>query len=388
MSRLAVAVGAAALLLGLGGTGTAQAPANLLANPGAEAGAGAPDATAQPPVPDWETTATFTAVLYGAPQFPTPADSGRLGGGANFFAGGPGAPVSTAAQVVDVSSQAAAIDAGRLQATLSAWLGGFASQNDAATVSAVFRSAANAELGRTTIGPVTAADRNNQTSLHQRSAAAPVPPGTRSMQVVLTARRSEGSYNDGYLDNVSLTLGPGTPPPVVGVSVNVAPVSGVVRVRLRGRPGFVNLAALRNVPVGSEFDVTRGRVRLTSAAAARRTQTGVFYQGRAVVTQARARVPVTTLQLTGPLACPRRSSSSSGAAPRPPVRRLWGNARGRFRTRGRFSAATVRGTVWLTEDRCDGTFTRVTSGRVEVFDQVQRRRVQLRAGQSYLARQR
>jgi hypothetical protein len=175
---------------------------------------------------------------------------------------------------------------------------------------------------------------------------------------------------------------------VVGVSVNVAPVSGVVRVRLRGRRAFVNLASLRNVPVGSEFDVTRGRVRLTSAAAARRTQTGVFYQGRAVVTQARARVPVTTLQLTGPLACPRRSSSSSGGAPRPRVRRLWGNARGQFRTRGRFSSATVRGTVWLTEDRCDGTFTRVTSGRVEVFDQVQRRRVQLRAGQSYLARAR
>lgn len=178
------------------------------------------------------------------------------------------------------------------------------------------------------------------------------------------------------------------PPPVVGVSVNVVPVSGVVRVRVRGTGRFVSLASLRSVPVGSELDVTRGRVRLTSAAGARRTQTGVFYQGRAVVTQARARLPVTTLQVTGPLVCPRRSSSSAGGTPRPRVRRLWGNATGRFRTRGRFSAATVRGTVWLTEDRCDGTLTRVRTGRVEVFDQVQRRRVQLRAGQSYLARRR
>lgn len=178
------------------------------------------------------------------------------------------------------------------------------------------------------------------------------------------------------------------PPPVVGVSVNVAPVSGVVRVRLRGRPGFVNLSALRNVPVGSELDVTRGRVRLVSAAGARRTQTGVFYQGRAIVRQARARTPVTTMELSGRLVCPGRSFSARGGAPRPRVRRLWGNATGRFRTRGRFSSATVRGTVWLTEDRCDGTFTRVRSGRVEVFDQVQRRRVQLRAGQTYFARRR
>jgi hypothetical protein len=177
------------------------------------------------------------------------------------------------------------------------------------------------------------------------------------------------------------------PPPVAGVSVNVAPVSGVVRVRLRGRPGFVSLAALRNVPVGSELDVTRGRVRLTSAARARRTQTGVFYQGRAVVRQERA-TRVTTMTLSGRLVCPRRSSASSGQAPPPRVRRLWGNATGQFRTRGRFSSATVRGTVWLTEDRCDGTLTRVRTGRVAVRDIARRRTVIVRAGQSYFARAR
>lgn len=178
------------------------------------------------------------------------------------------------------------------------------------------------------------------------------------------------------------------PGPVAGVSVNVTPVSGVVRVRLRGRPGFVNLAALSNVPVGSELDVTRGRVRLTSAArAARRTQTGVFYQGRAVVRQDRA-TRVTTMELSGRLVCPRRSSSSVGQAPPPRVRRLWGNAKGQFRTKGRFSSATIRGTVWLTEDRCDGTLTRVRTGRVAVRDLRLRRTVIVRAGQSYLARAR
>ena len=173
------------------------------------------------------------------------------------------------------------------------------------------------------------------------------------------------------------------PPPVVGVSVNVAPVSGVVRVRVRGTSRFVALARLRNVPVGSELDVTRGRVRLTSAAGGGATQTGVFYQGRGIVRQARAGRPVTTLTVSGPLACPRRSLSAEAA---PPRRRLWGNAKGRFSTQGRFASAAVRGTVWLTEDRCDGTLVRVASGVVEVRDKVRKRTIRLRAGQSYFAR--
>jgi hypothetical protein len=178
------------------------------------------------------------------------------------------------------------------------------------------------------------------------------------------------------------------PPPVAGVSVNLAPVSGVVLVRVRGTNRFVNLARLRNVPVGSELDVRRGRVRLVSSAGGRRTQSGIFYQGRAVVRQPRGRAPVTTLQVSGPLTCPRRSAASADAAPPPRVRRLWGNAKGKFRTQGRYGSAAVRGTLWLTEDRCDGTFFRVRVGRVEVFDQVRNRRVIVRAGQSYFARAR
>jgi hypothetical protein len=178
------------------------------------------------------------------------------------------------------------------------------------------------------------------------------------------------------------------PPPVVGVSVNVAPVSGVVRVRLRGTNRFVSLARLRNIPVGSELDVTRGRVRLTSAAGNRRTQTSVFYQGRAVVRQPRVRTPFTNLQLSGPLSCPRRSAAGADATPPPRTRRLWGNGKGRFRTLGRYAGATVRGTIWLTEDRCDGTLIRVQQGRVDVRDNVRNRTIRLRAGQSYLARAR
>jgi hypothetical protein len=71
------------------------------------------------------------------------------------------------------------------------------------------------------------------------------------------------------------------------------------------------------------------------------------------------------------------------------VRRLWGRDNGgRFRTHGRHSHATVRGTRWVTVDRCDGTLTRVTEGAVSVRDRVRRRTVLVRSGHSYLAKSR
>jgi hypothetical protein len=69
------------------------------------------------------------------------------------------------------------------------------------------------------------------------------------------------------------------------------------------------------------------------------------------------------------------------------VRRLWGrDAGGSFRSHGRHSHATVRGTRWLTVDRCDGTLTRVTDGAVVVRDFARNRRVLVRAGHSYVTK--
>jgi ferric-dicitrate binding protein FerR (iron transport regulator) len=50
------------------------------------------------------------------------------------------------------------------------------------------------------------------------------------------------------------------------------------------------------------------------------------------------------------------------------------------------SSATVRGTIWLTQDPCDGTLTTVKRGRVNVRDFKRRRTVSVKAGHSYLAR--
>ena len=65
---------------------------------------------------------------------------------------------------------------------------------------------------------------------------------------------------------------------------------------------------------------------------------------------------------------------------------MWGDGKGKFRTKGQFSSATVRGTRWVVIDRCDGTLTRVVRGSVTVRDVVRKKTVVVRAGKQYLAR--
>jgi hypothetical protein len=67
------------------------------------------------------------------------------------------------------------------------------------------------------------------------------------------------------------------------------------------------------------------------------------------------------------------------------VRSLWGNGTGQFTTKGRYAAATVRGTEWHTSDRCDGTSITVRTGVVAVFDLVTGKTIILTAPASYLA---
>jgi hypothetical protein len=178
--------------------------------------------------------------------------------------------------------------------------------------------------------------------------------------------------------------------PVVGRRFDAAPLAGTVRVRVPGSRRFVVLRRGAALPVGSLVDTRRGKVSLTSARDSRgTTQSGAFHGGLFQVRQARSRAPVTDLVLRGAgfSACSPRPRRSASAARVRRVRRLWGSDRGgRFRTTGRWSSASVRGTVWLVEDRCDGTLTLVTRGSVAVRDGRRHRTVLVRAGSRYLAR--
>jgi Ca2+-binding RTX toxin-like protein len=176
------------------------------------------------------------------------------------------------------------------------------------------------------------------------------------------------------------------PPPQVGRTVTVEPTRGTVTIRTPGGTE-VKLGAGDDIPVGSTIDTTRGTVTLTSAADAHgKTQSAEFSEGVFKVRQTGGSKPVTELVLAGDLTCPAaKRRGKVVAAGKRRTRRLWGSGHGRFRTRGRHGSATVRGTVWLTEDRCDGTYTRVKRGVVAVDDFVKHRSVVLRAGKSYFA---
>jgi hypothetical protein len=133
-------------------------------------------------------------------------------------------------------------------------------------------------------------------------------------------------------------------------------------------------------------------VRLVSAVDAEgRLQLGTFWGSRFKVHQRRTGTGMTSLALRGGsfAGCPSTASGATAMASRRrrAVRRLWSRDRsGRFRTHGKNSVATARGTWWLTEDRCDGTLTRVRDGAVAVRDRARRRTVLVTAGHSYFAR--
>jgi hypothetical protein len=200
---------------------------------------------------------------------------------------------------------------------------------------------------------------------------------------------------------------PGLPPPARGETLNATPVTGTVLVKRPARRGsrkagahgaqvsrFLPLTAATQVPIGTTFDTRRGTVALNLATNRSGTaiQTGTFNGGLFITKQTR-KSALTTMVLTGGGLKGCKTRLPRGGAPKPVEgaqrrrgRRLFSNARGRFRTRGRNSTATVRGTQWLQKDTCAGTLTRVTAGSVRVRDLAKRRTKVVRAGKRYFAR--
>jgi len=143
------------------------------------------------------------------------------------------------------------------------------------------------------------------------------------------------------------------------------------------------------VAYGSTIDVNKGSLDMS-------TEAGdlTVYSGGGGITSKFKHVRATSGKLKvvelrlicGDFSSCGKRSLAAAAAQRKPIRRLWGKGKGHFRTQGRFSTASVNGTTWLTEDRCDGTRTFVSAGVVSVYDRVKKKTVMVRPGQSYLAR--
>jgi hypothetical protein len=180
----------------------------------------------------------------------------------------------------------------------------------------------------------------------------------------------------------------GLPPPVLRKLFNAVPKSGKVRVKLPRKKKFRRLTEGEQLPVGTTVDTRRGRVTVIAAANKNGgTATADFYDGVFKLTQGKGKKPITTLTLVEKLTgCKAASKQASAAAKKKRKRRLWGDGKGRFQTKGKHSAATVVGTKWLVEDRCTSTLTRVARGKVKVRDFEKNKTVFVRKGHRYIAR--
>ena len=199
----------AAVLVAAGPASASATTGNLIKNPGAEG-----SAPGSGPAAHWTTTNGNGARVakYGTSGFPGVKSPGPASRGKNFFFGGnadPSNPTSSVAvQVVPLpASLVSKIDSGHESFQISGFFGGLAAQADNAGMEVFFRDAGgNFNGGDTSIGFVTPAQRHNKTGLVSRAAAAAVPAGSRSAYVQLIFDPSVGGVNDGYADNVGLSL--------------------------------------------------------------------------------------------------------------------------------------------------------------------------------------
>jgi hypothetical protein len=183
----------------------------------------------------------------------------------------------------------------------------------------------------------------------------------------------------------------------LGETVGMAPAGGDVKVRLPGSHEWTTLSDDAPLPLGSAVDAREGLVEIASEAT-----NGV--EQNAVVTGAIVRVEqdvlaqgATELVIGGgdfsrcrddaqaaavkARASVKRKRTKSGV-----VRGLWAAGKGRFRTRGRYGTASVRGTRWATVDRCSSTTVKVFDGIVDVTDLITGRTVAVEAGEKRVIR--
>jgi hypothetical protein len=200
--------------------------------------------------------------------------------------------------------------------------------------------------------------------------------------------------------------------PALGKTFNIAPVSGVVLIVLHGQ--LVPLTEVQQIPKNTVIDAQHGTLHLTTAlpggsggardAAAKgkqhrrrvKTQSGTFGGAIFKISQATsgANKGLATITLVegafqgapSYATCKAHKAAEATAAASNTLQLLHASAHGKFRTSGRYSAATVRGTKWTIADRCDGTLTHDITDSVAVTDFVHHKTVVLHAGQSYLAK--
>jgi hypothetical protein len=180
---------------------------NLVTNPGFEDGPASADGSTVVAPTGWTSIGSATVVPYSVGgQFPGVASPGPDDRGNQFVAGGPTSALAQLFQTIDLTAYASVIDAGGIGFQLSAFLGGFGTQDDIARVIVVWADANSSSLRTDTLVGPSAAVRAGVTGLSQYWTVSGVPANTRQVLVTVTMSRVIGPYNNAYVDNVGLEL--------------------------------------------------------------------------------------------------------------------------------------------------------------------------------------
>ena len=172
----------------------------------------------------------------------------------------------------------------------------------------------------------------------------------------------------------------GLAPPELGNLINVNWIGGEpIHIETPGGENFCMAGGGVQVPVLTKIDARDSKVEIITEGSVRKSS---FWDGLFQVLQGDEPHAVTVLKLIGPLErCENATSEKPGG------RQLWGEGDGLHRTDGRLGSASVRGTKWLLQDRCNGTtFAKVLEGLVTLHDRVKNETVELEAGDSYTVR--
>jgi hypothetical protein len=173
--------------------------------------------------------------------------------------------------------------------------------------------------------------------------------------------------------------------PALNGSFQLSVLSGTIRYHRPGRNYTTLSSGSVILPLGSVVDATDGHAVITVEVDAQHTlqqaelwegKFGVFQIGNPAVTELRLAGGDYSICVGG--SSKKRARKSAGGS----VRHLWASTKGRFRTKGRFASATVRGTKWLTDDLCLATRVTVAEGAVAVRDFRRQKTTVVRAGDS------
>jgi len=177
----------------------------------------------------------------------------------------------------------------------------------------------------------------------------------------------------------------GAPPPVFNESLNAGLRSGTVLFRPKGEAKFRQLEGIESIPLGSSVDSTNGVMWLQSQLEDGTYESIDYYDGRFRADQKATGLVTIELQGADFRSCGGKSTRGKGGSKKQ-LAKLWGKGRGRTKTKGRGGSGSVRGTTWLTKERCDGTLFKVAEGIIKVRDFGRDKNVILEAGEKYLAK--